>query len=178
MKESRFTEKKIIATLREAEAGAKVSELCGRNDISGAGFYNWKVRYVGTDISQLRPLKEIVAESARLGRMYADLSLTHHAPQEVVRKNRALSPRQRADLATEMVKECEISMRNARQAVGLPRSWFYAPAPPRDDRATIALIDGYIRENPRRGYDNKMWSINVRADALWNGRRFRSFNAL
>ena len=36
MKKSRFTEEKIIATLREAEAGAKVSELCRRSGISEA----------------------------------------------------------------------------------------------------------------------------------------------
>jgi putative transposase len=78
MKKSRFTEEKIIATLREAEAGAKVSELCRRNGISEATFYNWKSRYGGMDVSQLRRLKDLEGENARLKRMYAELSLTHH----------------------------------------------------------------------------------------------------
>lgn len=86
MKKSWFTEEKIIGVLREAEAGAKVPELCRRNGISEATYYNWKARYGGMDVSQLRRLKELEAGNARLKRMYADLSRTDHALQEVVAK--------------------------------------------------------------------------------------------
>lgn len=86
MKESRFSEEKIISVLKQAEAGMKVTELVRKNGISEATFYNWKARYGGLDVSQLRRLKELESENARLKKMYAELSLTHHALQDAVEK--------------------------------------------------------------------------------------------
>ena len=86
MKKSRFSEEKIIATLKEADAGVKSAELCRKHGISAATLYNWKARYGGMDASQLRRLKELESENARLKRMYAELSLTHHALQDAVQK--------------------------------------------------------------------------------------------
>ncbi len=86
MKKSRFSEEKIIAVLKQWEAGAKVAELARKCGVSEATLYNWKSRYGGMDVSQLRRLKELEAENVQLKRMYADLSLTHHALQDVVQK--------------------------------------------------------------------------------------------
>ncbi len=79
MKKSRFSEEKIIAVLKQAEAGVKVPELVRKLGISEATFYNWKAKYGGLDASQLRRLKELESENAKLKKMYAELSLTHHA---------------------------------------------------------------------------------------------------
>jgi len=86
VKKSRFSEEKIIAVLEQAEAGVRVTELARKNGVSEATLYNWKARYGGMDASQLRRLKELEAENLRLKRMYADLSLTHHALQDAVEK--------------------------------------------------------------------------------------------
>ena len=86
MKKSRFSEEKIIAVLKQAEAGVKVSELVRKHGISDATFYNWKAKYGGLDVSQLRRLKELEAENSRLKKMYADLSLTHEAFKDAVEK--------------------------------------------------------------------------------------------
>ena len=86
MKKSRFSEEKIIAVLKQAEAGVKVSELVRKLGISDATFYNWKAKYGGLDASQLRRLKELESENAKLKKMYAELSLTHHALQDAVEK--------------------------------------------------------------------------------------------
>lgn len=86
MKKSRFSEEKIIAILKQAEAGMKVAELARKHGVSEATFYNWKARYGGLDVSQLRRLKELEGENARLKKMYAELSLAHHALQDAVEK--------------------------------------------------------------------------------------------
>jgi putative transposase len=86
VKKSRFSEEKIIAVLKQAEAGVKVAELVRKHGISEATFYNWKAKYGGLDVSQLRRLKELEVENARLKKMFAELSLAHHALQDAVEK--------------------------------------------------------------------------------------------
>lgn len=86
MKKSRFSEEKIIAVLKQAEAGVKVSELVRKHGISEATYYNWKAKYGGLDVSQLRRLKELEGENARLKKIFAELSLAHHALQDAVEK--------------------------------------------------------------------------------------------
>ena len=86
MKKSRFTEERIIAILKQADFGVKISELARKHGVSEATVYNWKARYGGLDVSQLRRLKELETENARLKKMYAELSLTHHALQDAVEK--------------------------------------------------------------------------------------------
>ena len=86
MKKSRFSEEKIISILKELEAGVKATELARKHGVSDVTIYNWRARYGGMELSQLRRLKELEAENARLKRMYAELSLTHHALQDAVEK--------------------------------------------------------------------------------------------
>jgi len=65
MKKSRFTENQIVSILKEADAGAKVKEICRRHGISDATFYNWKSRYGGMQASDLKRLKETEAELSK-----------------------------------------------------------------------------------------------------------------
>ena len=86
MKKSRFSEEKIIAVLKQWEAGVKPTELTRKHGVSEATLYNWKARYGGPDVSQLRRLKELEVENSRPKKMYAELSLAHHALQDAVEK--------------------------------------------------------------------------------------------
>ena len=86
MKKSKFTESQIVFALQQAETGVAVAEVCRKLGISEATFYNWKAKYGGLDASQLRRLKELESENAKLKKMYAELSLTHHALQDAVEK--------------------------------------------------------------------------------------------
>jgi putative transposase len=86
MKKSRFSEAKIISVLKRNECGEKVRDLCRELGISDATFYNWKAKYGGLSVSELKRLKELEAENARLKKMFADLSLVHDALKDAVAK--------------------------------------------------------------------------------------------
>ena len=84
MKKKRFSEEQIIAVLKEAEAGAKVLELCRKHGISDATFYNWKAKYAGMTVAELRRLRELEAENAKLKRIVADQVLDISALKDLL----------------------------------------------------------------------------------------------
>ena len=86
MKTSKFSESQIISVLNRYERGEKVADLCRELGVSDATFYNWKAKYGGLSVSQLKKLKELEAENSRLKAMYAELSLVHHALKDAVEK--------------------------------------------------------------------------------------------
>jgi putative transposase len=86
MKKSRFTENQIISILKKQESGFRVSDICREHGISEATFYNWKAKYGGMDASQLKRLKDLESENTRLKKMFAELSLVHHAFKDAIEK--------------------------------------------------------------------------------------------
>ncbi len=86
MKKSRFTESQVVAILKQADAGRSVKELCREHGISEATFYNWKAKYGGLEASDLKRMKELEAENAKLKRMFADLALENRAMKDLIEK--------------------------------------------------------------------------------------------
>ena len=86
MKRARFSEEQIIGVLKEAEAGAKVSELCRQHGISDATFYTWR-KYGGLEISEMRRLRQLEEENRRLKSIVADQALDIRALKDVLSKN-------------------------------------------------------------------------------------------
>ncbi len=86
MKRSRFTEEQIAFALKQQELGTSVEEICRKMGISDATFYNWKKKYSGLGPSELRRLKQLEEENAKLKRLVADLSLDKAMLQDVVKR--------------------------------------------------------------------------------------------
>jgi putative transposase len=87
MKRARFSEGQIISILKEAEAGAKVTELCRRHGISDATFYVWRTKYGGLEVSEMRRLRQLEEENRRLKGIVADQALDIRVPKDVLAKN-------------------------------------------------------------------------------------------
>jgi putative transposase len=86
MKKSKFTEEQIAYALRQAETGTKVSEVCRKMGVAEATFYNWKKKYGGLGVSELRRLKQLEEENRQLKKLVADLSLDKQMLQDVIAK--------------------------------------------------------------------------------------------
>lgn len=86
MRKSRFTEQQIAFALRQAETGTKVSEVCRKIGVAEPTFYNWKKKYGGLGVSELRRLKQLEEENRQLKKLVADLSLDKQMLQDVITK--------------------------------------------------------------------------------------------
>jgi putative transposase len=84
MRKSRFTESQIVAILKEGEAGLPVAEILRKHGISRPTYFNWKSKYGGASVTELRRLKELELEHAKLKRMYAELALENAAIKDVL----------------------------------------------------------------------------------------------
>lgn len=86
MKKTRFTEEQILRILKEYASGKKVLDITREYGISDATLYNWKNKYSGMDATELRKMKEMEAENAKLKRIVADLSLQNFALKDLIEK--------------------------------------------------------------------------------------------
>jgi len=86
MRSSRFTESQIVSILKESDAGMPVKEICRKHGISSPTFYKWKSRYGGLGASELKRIKELEAENAKLKRMYADKAMEADALKDLIEK--------------------------------------------------------------------------------------------
>jgi putative transposase len=86
MKKSKFSPAQIAGILKEFDNGKKVEEITREYGISRAAFYKWRERYGGMSASELKRLKELEEENAKLKRMYANLALDLEAARYIIEK--------------------------------------------------------------------------------------------
>lgn len=86
MKRKRFSEEQILAVLKQAEGGRSLGEICREFGVSEATFYNWRKKYSGLELSDLKKLKALEDENRRLKKLVADQALDIQALRDVVKK--------------------------------------------------------------------------------------------
>jgi putative transposase len=86
MKKSRYTEEQVAYALRLAESGTPVADVCRQTGIAEATFYLWKKKFGSLGVPEVRELRQMREENARLKRLVADLTLDKQILQDVLRK--------------------------------------------------------------------------------------------
>jgi len=86
MKAGRFSESQIMAILKQQDNGQTVAQITREHGVSEATFYNWKAKYGGMQVSEVKRLKDLEEENRRLKKMYAELSLQHEITKEALLK--------------------------------------------------------------------------------------------
>lgn len=87
MKKTKHSQEKIIAAVKQMEAGRSVKELARELGVTDQTLYNWKSKYGGMDVSEAQRLRQMEDENRRLKALVADLSLDREALKAVIRKN-------------------------------------------------------------------------------------------
>lgn len=86
MKRSKYSESQMVFAIKQVETGTRIQEVCRKMGISEATFYNWKKKYGGLGVSELRRLKNLGEENSQLKKLVADLSLDKQILQDVLKK--------------------------------------------------------------------------------------------
>ena len=89
MKRKRCSEEQIISILKEHEAGMPAQEVIRKHGIANGTFYRWKEKFSGMEISDVKRLRELEAENAKLKRLLAETRLDKTALEDVVQKSGA-----------------------------------------------------------------------------------------
>lgn len=86
MRKARFNETQILSILKEYESGVSMSEITRIHGINKNTVYNWKSKYNGMQSSDLRKLKHLEEENAKLKKLYANVSLENDALKDLIQK--------------------------------------------------------------------------------------------
>ncbi|MFN7998007.1 MAG: IS3 family transposase [Bryobacteraceae bacterium] len=157
MKKTKHSEEKMIAAVKQLEAGRSAKELARELGVTDQTLYNWRAKYSGMDVSDAKRLKSLEDENRRLKTMVADLSLDKEALKAVIPKKRVELVSARRDVAFVMA-EFAYSERQACKLVDVDRtSYRYEARPDKNDQLREALI-ALARQKPRWGY-RRLWVV-------------------
>ena len=136
MRGARFSEEQIITILKEAEGGAKVTELCRRHGISDATFYTWRNKYGGLEVSEMRRLRQLEEENRRLKSMDSHRSARSSPRRSPVFMDRSTagvrwSPKCGRDGSSSYLRCCRHALADSR-AARISASRALSPALSRD----------------------------------------------
>ena len=152
----------MVKAVQELESGIDTETVARNHGISKATLYNWKSKFSGMEVSQVRRLKELEEENRKLKQMYAELALDNKILKDVIEKT--LEPEVKKELADEIVKEYNVSISRACKLMDIHRSYFYYTEKKDDSEVEQAIResaefgDGFWKIFQRLRRDGKPWN--------------------
>jgi putative transposase len=87
MPRKRYTEEQIVNILKEHASGAKAPDLCRKYGVSENTFYNWRTKFAGMTVPDIKKLRALEDENRRLKQMVAEQALELRAAKDILSKN-------------------------------------------------------------------------------------------
>ncbi|MCG1026185.1 MULTISPECIES: IS3 family transposase [Dehalobacter] len=146
----KYPEEKIIAILKEVEAGAKVAETCRKYGISDATYYNWKTKYADLELSELKRLRALEEENNKLKRIVADQALDIQALKYVIGK-KVLKPEVKRRIVNDMRKSFGLSINRSCKLCRISRTSYRYISRRTDDGPIIEKLTELAQKKRRYG---------------------------
>ncbi|MBU0864324.1 MAG: IS3 family transposase [Alphaproteobacteria bacterium] len=163
MKRKQFSEEQIIGILKEAEAGAVVTDLCRRHGMSSATYYAWKAKFGGLEVSDARRLRALEEENARLKRLLADTMLDNAGLKDLLSK-KLVTPAAKREAVAHLQTTLGMSERRACAVVGADRTSMRYRSCRADDGDLRSRLRELAQQRRRFGY--RRLHILLRRDGI------------
>ncbi|WP_287979823.1 IS3 family transposase [Sphingomonas sp.] len=168
MKRKQFTEEQIIGILKEAEAGAVVTELCRKHGMSSATYYAWKAKFGGLEVSDAKRLRSLEEENARLKRLLADTMLDNAGLKDLLFK-KMVAPAAKRQAVAHLQATLGMSERRACAVVGADRTSMRYRSCRSDDGDLRSRLCELAQQRRRFGY--RRLHILLRRDGITINRK-------
>jgi putative transposase len=86
MQKTKFTETQIVSSIKKQESGIPVTEICRELGIHKATFYNWKAKYGGMEVTDVKKMKDIESELRQYKKIVAELTYENHCIKSLLEK--------------------------------------------------------------------------------------------
>ena len=168
MKRKQFSEEQIIGILKEAEAGAVVTELCRKHGMSSATYYAWKAKFGGLEVSDAKRLRALEDENARLKRLLADTMLDNAGLKDLLSK-KMVTPAAKREAVAHLRTTLGMSERRACAVVGADRKSMRYRSCRADDGDLRSRLRELAQQRRRFGY--RRLHILLRRDGITINRK-------
>ncbi|WP_439952022.1 IS3 family transposase [Flavobacterium psychrotrophum] len=176
MKTSKFNPTQIAKILKEFESGKDVDTISREHGVSKATFYKWRQRYGGMEASELKRLKALEEENAKLKRMYADLALELDMAKYIIEK-KPLKPCHKRTIVTDLACVYPNGKSKACRLLQTSRSSLsYLSV--KNDTGLIERLEGFAKDHPREGFWKCYYRLRNGGDKVNHKRLHRVYKQL